>query len=379
MSSDTSSIKIVSPFKPNNFTDTLGAAYDIHPPDLQDNDMINSQRGSNNSSPDLYYSSKRCKLCKKMRALSYFPARKSNGKVVNSKICSYCRPMLSGGLSQKESYSSPEQQSRSAPLTIRKSYNRESCSLNTSPERDHVSAFSNYQPFTPPKQSVTLEDLYNQMLLSQMLLSQMNQMNQYIPAQQQQQQQQHQSPPQPPIPKNFNSKHSKNQDSVNADFTITFDELKNTVADPVYKGLKKDQYSQLTIYSNNPTEVFRLLPDPVVRKRTLVNELISFYETSQFEVVCQICHEHVQKLNCFIYHDKFLCKNCSMKVDSRELSDWSCNNRCFLFQCVRCKHNICYHKYLKYNRNDEIKRQNTCTYCRLKQWRDYYLGITPGI
>lgn len=166
-------------------------------------------------------------------------------------------------------------------------------------------------------------------------------------------------------------KHVKKSQQI--DLRISYDELSKLVPKEVFEYIKRDKFKELIIFSNNSSDIVAQLPNNITRKSVIIDELISFYHIIKNETICTVCKKEVSKVDCFNCHKSLVCKDCSLKVDSRDISDWNCvgESKCLL-QCVRCKHVIPYHKFLKYNRKDEIKRQNTCSYCRLKQWIDYY-------
>lgn len=381
---------------------------------------------ANDLLPMLDYSCRRCQSCKKIKPPASFFFQKASGKIARSKVCSICRKKSRQSVKSVKSASSDSCEKKHREI---KGLDTPFSVILPAGHADISDADIDKLSKITPNQigmigdSVKIADINNLFNIYSMgytnlsmmynadqyflYLSFLNQMNQlsYISQypimtptaisqnQQVEQQLQHlqQPQPQPIVPSPVKDEKSPVSPSStiigvinsNVDFTVSFTELKCLIPEDVYNGLKKEHQTQLTIYSNNPQTVFKLLPSSVSRKNTLLKEIIKFYELLTLTITCTSCKETVPKMYCFIHKDNFICRECSLRVESHELLDWNCDNniennenRCFTIQCVRCKHSICYHKYLKYNRNGEIKRQNTCSYCRLKQWRDYYLGIS---
>lgn len=176
-----------------------------------------------------------------------------------------------------------------------------------------------------------------------------------------------------PISSSSSRRKVKSKKNQEIDFRISYENLRKLVTIDVYNGLRKDKFNELVIYSNNATDIVTQIPDEKLRTNIMLNEITIFYHISSEEVCCKSCGKKIAQIECFIHENYVICKDCSLKVDIRDLSDWEyTGKRPIQLQCVRCKHIIPYHKFLKYNRKDEIKRQNTCSYCRLKQWIDYY-------
>lgn len=159
-----------------------------------------------------------------------------------------------------------------------------------------------------------------------------------------------------------------------ADFRIPYSELHLVVSDEVFRGLHDDRFDELIVYSSNPQEIIDMLPDEKDRKEKLLQEIVAFYKSTRDKVFCKGCKRGVIKADCFIHHTSFLCRECSMKVAPNHLNDWAIYST-VLLKCGRCKHLAPYSKFLKFNGRGEIKRQNTCAFCCLKKWREYYLGV----
>lgn len=159
-----------------------------------------------------------------------------------------------------------------------------------------------------------------------------------------------------------------------ADFRIPYSELHLVVSDEVFRGLHDDRFDELIVYSSNPQEIIQLIPDEKERKEKLLQEIVAFYKSTRDKVHCKGCKRGVIKADCFLHHTSFICRDCSMKVTPNHLTDWAIYST-VLLKCGRCKHLAPYSKFLKFNGRGEIKRQNTCAFCCLKKWREYYLGV----
>lgn len=417
-------IKTESPFnfEAPGFLDTAPDDVDLNLIQTVTEKTKTSQSGCGNLiSPMLDYSCRKCKSCKKIKPPASFFIQKASGKMVLHKICSTCRNKARESVVSSKSTSTDTTEKRvlelkgiNTPFSLILPADHADMSnvdiidlCKIKPDQielkgDSVSipdVNSLYNIYSLEASNLNMMFNINQYICYLSLLNQMSQYP-YVPQypvmtqptinqnQQQllqhQKQQQKQSVPVKPVRDATSPTSLKSIINSNVDFTIAFVELKNMIPDIVYNGLKKEYQTQLTIYSNNPQTIFKVLPNSETRKLTLVMELVKFYELLTLTIKCNSCHEIVPKMYCFLHRENYICRECSLKVESHELVDWNCSddnnnensNKCFSIQCVRCKHSICYHKYLKYNRNGEIKRQNTCSYCRLKQWRDYYLGIS---
>lgn len=159
-----------------------------------------------------------------------------------------------------------------------------------------------------------------------------------------------------------------------SDICIPYSELRQIVNEDVYKGLHDDRFDELIVFAANPQEIIDIIPNDIERKEKILEEVVTFYKYTREKVKCKSCKKQVIKADCFLHHTSFICRECSMRIAPQHLDDWTSYSTLQL-KCGRCKHFAAYHKFLKFNGRGEIKRQNTCAFCCLKKWREYYLGI----
>lgn len=157
------------------------------------------------------------------------------------------------------------------------------------------------------------------------------------------------------------------------DLVISYSELQLIVTEDIFNCLYDDKATELVIYSSSTRDIEELYSDDVERREKIIDELVSFVKSTIEKVHCKTCKKAVPKADCFLHHGSFLCKDCSMRVAANHLMDWT-NYSTVLIKCGRCKHFAPYSKFLKMNGVGDIKRQNTCSFCCLKKWREYYLG-----
>lgn len=157
------------------------------------------------------------------------------------------------------------------------------------------------------------------------------------------------------------------------DLKISYNELQLIVTEEIFTCLFDEKSSDLIIYSSSTADIEELYNDPNERREKIIDELVAFIKSTIEKVHCKTCKKAVPKADCFLHHGSFLCKDCSMRVAANHLMDWT-NYSTVLIKCGRCKHFAPYSKFLKMNGIGDIKRQNTCSFCCLKKWREYYLG-----